>query len=98
MFLRPNTTALIQLMDQNVIQNIKLEYPKLLLRNNLNDPVYNENLEKTLKNINLKDFLSSIAKCWASVPTLLINKSWKNLLLNFIDSEVEKIKLASLIN
>ncbi|GBM80083.1 hypothetical protein AVEN_21799-1 [Araneus ventricosus] len=41
---------------------------------------------------------------WASVSTLLINKSWKNLLLNFIDSEVEEnvqteeIQLASLIN
>ncbi|GBM84504.1 hypothetical protein AVEN_67403-1 [Araneus ventricosus] len=41
---------------------------------------------------------------WASVSTLLINKSWKNFLPNFIDSEVEEnvqteeIQLASLIN
>ncbi|GBN28685.1 hypothetical protein AVEN_107158-1 [Araneus ventricosus] len=41
---------------------------------------------------------------WASVSTLLINKSWKNLLPNFIDSEVEEnvqteeIQLASFIN
>ncbi|GBM80469.1 hypothetical protein AVEN_57305-1 [Araneus ventricosus] len=37
-------------MDQNVIQNIKLGYRKLLLTNILNDPVHNENLEKTLRN------------------------------------------------
>ncbi|GBO09901.1 hypothetical protein AVEN_257779-1, partial [Araneus ventricosus] len=39
-----------------------------------------------------------LANCWTSVFKLLINKSWKNLLPNFIDSEVEEIQLASLIN
>ncbi|GBM81328.1 hypothetical protein AVEN_47414-1 [Araneus ventricosus] len=95
--------ALIQPMDQNVIQNIKLEYRKLLLTTILNDPLHNENLEKTQTNVNLKDVVFSLAN-WASVSTLLINKSWKNLLPNFIDSEVEEnvqtdeIQLASLIN
>ncbi|GBM93418.1 hypothetical protein AVEN_160680-1 [Araneus ventricosus] len=104
MFLPPNTTALIQSMDQNVIQNIKLGYRKLLLTNVLCDPVYNENLEKTLQNVNLKDVVFSLANCWASVSTLLFNKLQKNLLPNFIDSEVqenvqtEEIQLASLIN
>ncbi|GBM70261.1 hypothetical protein AVEN_270834-1 [Araneus ventricosus] len=54
--------------------------------------------KKTLKNVNLKDVVSSLANSWASVSTLLINKPWKNLLLNFIDSEVEEVQLASLIN
>ncbi|GBN37209.1 hypothetical protein AVEN_20491-1 [Araneus ventricosus] len=96
--------ALIQPMDQNVIQNIKLGYRKLLLTTILNDPLHNENLEKTQTNVNLKDVVFSLANCWASVSTLLINKSWKNLLPNFIDSEVEEhvqteeIQLASLIN
>ncbi|GBL63902.1 hypothetical protein AVEN_155511-1 [Araneus ventricosus] len=49
MFLPSNTTALIQPMDQNVIQNLKMGYRKLLLTNILIDPVHNENLEKTLK-------------------------------------------------
>ncbi|GBM36627.1 hypothetical protein AVEN_155654-1 [Araneus ventricosus] len=97
-------SALIQPMDQNVIQNIKLGYRKLLLTSILNDPVHNENLEKTLKNVNLKDVAFSLSICWASVSTLLINKSWKNLLPNFIESEVEEnvqteeIQLAPLIN
>ncbi|GBL59790.1 hypothetical protein AVEN_235138-1 [Araneus ventricosus] len=82
--------ALIQPMDQNVIQNIKLGHRKLLLTNILNDPVHNENLVKTLKNVNLKDVVFNLANCWAAVSTLLINKSWKNLLPNFIDSEVEE--------
>ncbi|GBN17537.1 hypothetical protein AVEN_17861-1 [Araneus ventricosus] len=32
------------------------------------------------------------------MSTLLISKSWENLLPNFIDSEVKEIRLASLIN
>ncbi|GBN70224.1 hypothetical protein AVEN_145464-1 [Araneus ventricosus] len=95
--------ALTQPMDQNVIQNIKLGYRKLLLTTILNNSLRNENLEKTQTNVNLKDVVFSLAN-WASVSTLLINKSWKNLLPNFIDSEVEEnvqteeIHLASLIN
>ncbi|GBO28475.1 hypothetical protein AVEN_122841-1 [Araneus ventricosus] len=91
-------------MDQNVIQNIKLVYRKLLLTNILNDPVHNENLVKALKNVNLKDVMFNLANCWAPMSTLLINKSSKNLLPNFIDSAVEEnvqteeIQLASLIN
>ncbi|GBO09395.1 Jerky -like [Araneus ventricosus] len=100
----PNTTDLIQPMDQNVIQNIKLGYRKLLLKNILNDPVQNENLEKTPKNVNVKNFVFSFTNCWASVSTLLINKSCKNLISDFVDSEVEEnvqteeIQLESLIN
>ncbi|GBN96345.1 hypothetical protein AVEN_263806-1 [Araneus ventricosus] len=66
----------------------------------LNYPVHNENLEKTLKNVNLNDVVFSLANSSASVSTLW----WKNLLPNFIDSEVEEnvqpeeIQLASLIN
>ncbi|GBM99681.1 hypothetical protein AVEN_251343-1 [Araneus ventricosus] len=95
--------ALIQPMDQNVIQNIKLGYRKLLLTTILNNPLHNENLEKTQTNVNLKVVVFSLAN-WPSVSTLLINKSWKNLLPNFIDSEVEEnvqteeIQLESLIN
>ncbi|GBM90771.1 hypothetical protein AVEN_188993-1 [Araneus ventricosus] len=72
--------------------------------NILNDPVHKENLEKTLKNVNLKDVVFSLDNCWSSVSTLLINKLWENLPPNFIDSEVEEnvqteeIQLASLIN
>ncbi|GBM34531.1 hypothetical protein AVEN_43188-1 [Araneus ventricosus] len=84
--------ALIQSMDQNVIQNIKLGYRKLLLTTILNDPLHNENLEKTQTNINLKVVVFSLAN-WAFVSTLLINKSWKNLLPNFIDT-VNSIKIS----
>ncbi|GBN77171.1 hypothetical protein AVEN_210423-1 [Araneus ventricosus] len=83
--------ALTQPMDQNVIQNIKLRYRKLLLTTILNDPLHNENLGKKQTNVNLKDVVFSLTT-WASVSTLLI-KSWKNVLPNFIDS-VNSIKIS----
>ncbi|GBN68864.1 hypothetical protein AVEN_8294-1 [Araneus ventricosus] len=92
--------ALLQPMGQNVIQNIKLGYRKLLLTILCTMKTW----KKTLKNVNFKDVVFSLANFWASVCILLINKSWKDLLPNFIDSEVEEnvqteeIQLASRIN
>ncbi|GBM33530.1 hypothetical protein AVEN_273023-1 [Araneus ventricosus] len=83
--------ALIQPMDQNVIPNIKLGYRKLLLTTIPNDPLQNENLEKTQTNVHLKYVVFSLTN-WASVSTLWINK-WKNFLPNFIDS-VNSIKIS----
>ncbi|GBM50791.1 hypothetical protein AVEN_177522-1 [Araneus ventricosus] len=48
--------------------------------------------KKAQRNVNLKDVVFSLAN-WASVSTLLINKLWKNLLPNFIDS-VNSIKIS----
>ncbi|GBM87517.1 hypothetical protein AVEN_200686-1 [Araneus ventricosus] len=93
MFLPLNMTALIQPMDQNDIQNIKLGRRKLLLTNILNDLVHNEKLEKTLKNVNLKDVVFSLANCWASVSTLLSNKTWKNFLSNSFVLKLKKFRL-----
>lgn len=55
MFLPPNTTAMIQPMDQNVIQNIKLNYRKTLLTNILADEEDRVDLVAALKKINLKN-------------------------------------------
>lgn len=103
MFLPPNTTALIQPMDQNVIQNIKLRYRKSLLTNILADPAYEDNILNALKKINLKDVVFSLAICWSQVSLDLINKSWKNLLPNLIENDAEEshhaqIQLAPLLN
>ncbi|CAI6358933.1 unnamed protein product [Macrosiphum euphorbiae] len=78
MFLPPNTTARIQPMDQNVIQNIKLNYRKTLLTNILADEENGNDLVVALKKINLKDVVFNLANCWLSVSSHLIKMSWKN--------------------
>lgn len=91
-------------MDQNVIQNIKLNYRKSLLVNVLADPVHGENLVDALKAINLKDTVFSLANCWKLVPPMLIKKSWKHLLPFQVENEIDEvaeindIQLSTLIN
>lgn len=99
MFLPPNITACIQPMDQNVIQNVKLNYRKSLLVNCL--ALCSENLMDSLKSITLKDTVFLLANCWANVKTSLINKSWKNLHPEFLtdnDEPEDDVPLAQLFN
>lgn len=99
MFLPPNTTACIQPMDQNVIQNVKLNDRKSLLVNCL--ALCSENLMNSLKSITLKDTVFLLANCWANVKASLINKSWKNLHPEFLtdnDETEDDVPLAQLFN
>ncbi|CAH0730992.1 unnamed protein product, partial [Brenthis ino] len=95
MFLPPNSTACIQPMDQNVIQNVKLNYRKSLLVNCL--ALCSENLMDSLKSITLKDTVFLLA----NVKTSLINKSWKNLHPEFLtdnDEPEDDVPLAQLFD
>lgn len=78
MFLPPNCTALIQPMDQNLIQNIKIRYRKLLLQNIISQE--NEDIVKILKNYNLKDAVINLNRAWQSISVNNIDKSWSQLL------------------
>jgi len=72
MFLALNTTALIQPMDQSVIQNIKLNYRKFLLVNVLSKCLHGENPVDSLKAINLNNTVFSLANCWKLISPMLI--------------------------
>jgi hypothetical protein len=76
MFLPPNCTPILQPMDQNVIQAIKLHYRKTLL---LQVVSAENDISETLKKLNLKDVVYSLEEAWQSVSVNLITKSWKNL-------------------
>jgi len=69
-------TALIQPIDQNVIQNIKLNYCKSLLVNVLANLVHGENLvvDALIKAIHLKDTVFCLGNCWKLVSPMLMNK------------------------
>lgn len=76
MFLPPNCTALIQPMDQNIIQFVKQDYKKnLLLRAVSKD----QPIEKTLKEFNMKDLVFALSQSWSALPSSTIKSSWKKL-------------------
>lgn len=75
-FLPPNTTAILQPMDQNIIQMVKANYRQKLMREVLGRPgEFHENI----KRINIKDAIFWVAEAWDEVPAESISKSWKLL-------------------
>lgn len=77
MYMPPNCTPLMQPMDQHVIQAVKLYYRKKLLKKIVDSETA---IITSLKNINLKDVVYSLAEAWHRVSNELIRKSWKRLL------------------
>ncbi|KAG5876828.1 hypothetical protein JTB14_014158 [Gonioctena quinquepunctata] len=76
MFLPPNCTALIQPMDQNIIQFVKQDYKKKLL---LRAVSKDQPIEKTLKEFNMKDLVFALSQSWSALPSSTIISSWKKL-------------------
>lgn len=77
LFLPPNCTAVIQPMDQNLIQNIKVRYRKLLLQSIISQE--SEDVVRILKNYTLKDAVMNLNTAWQSISTSNIRKSWTQL-------------------
>ncbi|XP_058828455.1 jerky protein homolog-like [Topomyia yanbarensis] len=74
--LPPNTTAVLQPMDQNIIQMVKANYRQKLMRDILGRQ---GEFDENVKRINLKDAIFWVAEAWDAVPAESIAKSW-NLL------------------
>ncbi|XP_015187494.1 PREDICTED: jerky protein homolog-like [Polistes dominula] len=75
-FLPPNCTPLIQPMDQNVIQKVESLYKNKLLIHIISQ---DGDITQSLKELNLKDVVFSLAHAWKSVSSDLIQSSWKKL-------------------
>ena len=78
LFLPPNCTALIQPMDQNLIQNIKVSYRKSLL-NYIISSEGNNDVGQLLKAFNLKEAVFGLNKAWESISEKNIKQSWSVL-------------------
>jgi len=76
-YLPPNTTSLIQPMDQGVLKNIKRRYKQDLLRLLDHDSL---NIMEFSKNLNIKDTVFMAANSWGEVEASTISKSWSKLL------------------
>lgn len=94
MFLPPNVTPLVQPMDQNVIQAVKLHYRKRLLHRIVASG--GADISAELKKVNLKDVVIGLAKAWENVRPELIRKSWSKLLIQVDDgwSEDDNLTLS----
>lgn len=80
-FLPPNTTSVIQPMDQGIIVSFKRHYRKNLLQEILLNSDENDvNLTNCLKKINMKDVIFWAAEAWNAVTVSCLRKAWCPLL------------------
>ena len=80
-FLPPNTTSVLQHMDQGVHEALKRHYKyDLLLRMLDEERVGSMNIAEFIKTINIKDAVLMSARSWDEVKESTIAKSWKKLL------------------
>ena len=80
LYLPPNTTSLIQPMDQGVLKNIKRCYKRELLLRLLNDEHEGLNMVEFTKTLTILDAVLMSAKCWSEVEKCTISRSWNKLL------------------
>lgn len=87
-FLPPNVTPLLQPMDQEVLQNMKCVYKKMLLRSLIENEDSSQTILQSLKKINIKDVIYWLGEAWDNLKEQLLRKSWKKLWpsLSYIDS------------
>ncbi|CAD6216162.1 GSCOCG00004380001-RA-CDS, partial [Cotesia congregata] len=78
-FFPPNTTCLLQPMDQGCLQNLKLFYRSNLMAHVIDSVNNGSSLLDSLKAISIKEVIFWIADAWNKVLPNTIRKSWMTL-------------------
>ena len=80
-FLPPNTTSLIQPMDQGVIATVKALYLKITMQSALSAVESGKkDLVQFWKDYNVLTAVQNIAKCWNKITERNLRGIWKNLI------------------
>ena len=80
MFLPPNTTSVVQPMDQGIIATFKAYYLRQTMRHLVDAlSINNEDVTMYWKKYNIKDAITNIDHAWNEVTTTTMNRAWKNL-------------------
>ena len=82
MYLPPNTTALIQPMDQGVLEAVKRRYRRSMLRKLLLQDEEGQSVIEGIKGINMKDVVYMSASAWDDIPAVTLTRSWNKLLVS----------------
>lgn len=84
-FLPPNVTAVIQPMDQGVIESVKRQYRKRLCEALLLADDDNTSLSDFLRRIDLKFVVDTLARVWQATTSTTLRNAWRKLLAEPIE-------------
>lgn len=76
-FLPPNTTALIQPLEQGWMRNLKVSYRQQLMKFLMNNLSVGVSLDDAMKNLTIREVIFWIANSWSRLSDAMIMKSWK---------------------
>lgn len=76
-FMPPNTTALLQPLDQGIIHSFKLEYRRILVKQQLIAVNCGKSTVEFLKSLSLLDALYFVNQGWKNVKMLTIQNCFK---------------------
>ncbi|KAG8245417.1 hypothetical protein J6590_108198 [Homalodisca vitripennis] len=79
-YLPPNVTALLQPMDQGVIEKLKRMYKKQVLRRLLLADANEESVVQFAKKLNVKDCSYMIADSWSTMKESNLKNAWNKIL------------------
>lgn len=77
MFFPPNTTALLQPLDQNIIKSLKMSYRKRLLVSLLSHNSANLNI--ALRHLTLREVVYMVVEAWNEINIETVKASFKHL-------------------
>ena len=80
MFLSPNTTVLIQTIDQGVLAALKRRYRRCLMHKLLLENKDRQSMAEYAKSVILKHVVYMVASVWNDIPASTFKKSWNKLL------------------
>ena len=81
MFLPPNTTSILQPLDQGLLEALKRRYKKCLLRHIvLENSASSLTVPDIVKALTIKDAVYWVSQAWEDVSPITVKKSWKKLI------------------
>lgn len=98
-FLPPNSTALIQPMDQGIIESVKRKYKMKLQTSILSRQKEDVDVISYLKSVTIKDVIYWISDAWNEIKESTIAKCWKNILpTDLYEENTESVSVESHIS
>ncbi|KAK0160472.1 hypothetical protein PV328_007880 [Microctonus aethiopoides] len=97
-FLPPNTSALIQPMDQGVLQYLKLKYRFFMMEHIISNVNNGGELMEVVEQISLENAIEWLNNAWDDVRPIMIKKSWNSLWPSNCDAKTMQNPVLDLMN